>query len=45
MESLDDKHRAGCVPGQVEDASRPARASTLLMLEGVAGSAVTPGIL
>ena len=37
--ALDDKHRAGCVAGRIEDASRPEQGSSaLLVLDGVAGS-------
>jgi hypothetical protein len=40
----DRKHRAGFVAGQVQDVGRPGRGSrALLMLDGVAGGARTPG--
>jgi hypothetical protein len=46
LEFLDGKHRAGCVAIQAEDASLPGQGSRArLMLDGVAGSAVTPGNL
>jgi hypothetical protein len=46
LDFWDHKHRAGFVAGQVQDASRPGRGlRALLMLDGVAGGALTPGNL